>query len=132
MMPVMSAEKFWKKVSPEPNTGCWLWAGAMHTNGYGGGSYKGRAMKAHQMALMFSGVEIPKGSHVCHRCDNKFCVNPEHLYVGDRFTNAKDAVARGRYSRGEAHAKKIAAGLTPEARARYRAAMALRRKGDAQ
>lgn len=41
--------------------------------------------------------EIQEGLCVLHRCDNKKCVNPNHLYVGTKKQNTLDAVSRGRF-----------------------------------
>jgi hypothetical protein len=49
------------------------------------------------------GEEIPKGSVICHRCDNKSCCNPEHLFLGTQNDNMKDMIAKGRSARGETH-----------------------------
>ena len=70
-----------------------------------------KAYKAHRLALVLTGIEIPKGALVCHHCDNKACVNPDHLYVGDRHTNARDSVARGRQPRGPELGRRIREGV---------------------
>lgn len=69
-------------------------------NGYGRifiGTYKGQKkyrMPAHVYALYRLGIEIPDGKIVCHHCDVPPCVNPEHLYIGDRSTNSLDYYER--------------------------------------
>jgi hypothetical protein len=77
-------EAFENFVSPEPNTGCWLWVGVVNRpNGYG---------------LVGN---IPKGAHILHRCDMPCCVNPDHLFAGSILENAHDKIAKGRDAKGE-------------------------------
>jgi hypothetical protein len=91
---------------PEPNSGCWLWLGTMTNSGYGmigsGGNRKngGKPMGAHQAAWVVSRGAIPGGMQVCHHCDVKVCINPDHLYLGTPKKNMEDAAARGRLRRG--------------------------------
>lgn len=97
------AERFERYVSPEPNSGCWLWTGACINTGYGvfniGRAVDGdkRNVLAHRMALSLSGTVVPDDKCVLHKCDNKVCVNPDHLYVGTVKDNSRDAVERGRH-----------------------------------
>ena len=75
---------------------CWPWTGA---NNHGYGHYEspeGWSRQAHRVAWRLANG--PAGdSHVLHKCDNKKCVNPRHLYLGDDAQNQKDAVFRGRH-----------------------------------
>lgn len=95
--------RFMKYVIPEPNSGCWLWLGAIvrGKRGYDRGSFilhtnGRRSSLAHKAAyLMFRGT-VPDGKLVCHKCDVSLCVNPDHLYVGTHATNAQDMVDRRR------------------------------------
>lgn len=91
MMPV--AERFWSKV--QKSDGCWQWL-ACHSGDYGQFSFNGGRIKAHRMAWMLSYGQIPEGYRVCHHCDNKLCVNPEHLYCGTQKDNIRDMMAKGR------------------------------------
>lgn len=79
--------------------GCWEWKSKQ----YGTIWFRGRFWSAHRAAHRIFLGEIPEGMHVCHRCDNKRCINPEHLYPGTRKQNMQDAVARNRLPRGERH-----------------------------
>lgn len=91
----MSA-KFESLVYPEPNTGCWLWAGRHDSNGYGRGHFANRTIQlAHRYAYLLY-KEDPQKKHVLHKCDNPACVNPEHLYLGDQKQNNIDRDSRGR------------------------------------
>jgi hypothetical protein len=83
--------------------GCWEWQRSLAPNGYGrfgvGGRKDGMGY-AHRVSWSLFRGEIPKGLCVLHRCDNRKCVNPKHLFVGTLGDNNRDCVAKGRNSRG--------------------------------
>lgn len=99
-------ERWAKFVTPGMPGECWRWEGALNPSGYGTFRLGGRQMRASKAALIRAGIPVPDGACVLHRCDNPPCVNPAHLYVGDRKQNAIDCSARGRTNksgRGEKH-----------------------------
>jgi ribosomal protein S13 len=85
--------------------GCWVWQGTRFQNtGYGQITYKNKVMSTHRLAAhIFKGFNLKSKELVLHHCDNKACINPGHLYIGDRFDNARDAVERGQQHRGSNH-----------------------------
>lgn len=81
---------------PEPNSGCWLWTGRLSTNGYGRLQRHGKRLQAHRAAYEAARGPIPPGLLVCHRCDMRSCVNPDHLWLGTCADNLRDMSAKGR------------------------------------
>jgi predicted DNA-binding protein (UPF0251 family) len=73
-----AAARFEAHVFTEPNTGCWLWGGALNEKGYG---RSGRGELAHKAAVCLDGREIADGMEVDHLCRARACVNPAHLEV---------------------------------------------------
>ncbi len=101
----MDREKFMNLVMPEPNTGCWIWIGRFDNNGYGRLSHREKYQVAHRYSFALFNGDFDVKEWVLHKCDNPFCVNPDHLYLGDAKQNMIDRDTRGRQKtqRGSAH-----------------------------
>lgn len=87
---------FAAKVSPEPNSGCWLWAGSTNSGGYGNFWAGKKCMKAHRFSYEAFVGRIPDGLDLLHRCDVRCCVNPQHLTPGTALANVTDMWSKGR------------------------------------
>lgn len=88
--------------------GCWLWQGYVHEHtGYGEASYRCQNMRIHRAMWIVARGPIPERLHVCHSCDTRNCVNPDHLWLGTNKQNHDDCKAKGRTSKGhETHCKR--------------------------
>jgi hypothetical protein len=93
--------EFWGRMSPEPNTGCWLWTGTVLHYGHGVIQIRKKAWQAHRLAWTLARGPIPEGAFVCHRCNVPACCNPDHLYIGDAQTNQRDVDESGHRAKGE-------------------------------
>jgi hypothetical protein len=85
------------KVDVDPQTDCWLFTGAITSNGYGHISYQGRVEYAHRLAaVLYLNYLLDSPLYVLHSCDTPPCCNPEHLTIGTQADNMRDAAAKGR------------------------------------
>lgn len=89
------------------NTGCWqVVSHKPNGSGYPCMSFKGKVNSCHRIVYtnLILKSELPTEIDVCHTCDNRKCVNPEHLFHADAQTNLDDMVNKGRSNRGELRA----------------------------
>lgn len=89
-------DRFWAKVMPEPNSGCWLWTAQISTNGYALLCVAGRRVRAHRFSYELHKGPIPAGLQIDHTCSVRCCVNPDHLDAVTQRENNRRTFARGR------------------------------------
>jgi hypothetical protein len=113
--------RFLAKVKRMPS-GCLEWQSVLHRDGYGKFYNDGRQIQAHRISYQLFVGPIPKGKWVLHKCDNRKCVEPTHLFLGDMILNIRDMDQKGRRgsksvlteSQAEAIKKLLLAGRTQQ------------------
>ena len=96
-------ETFFKKARIK-KSGCWHFVGAISKQGYGVVGYHGKVMPASRLAWILTHGEISDTKlFVCHKCDNRRCINPDHLFLGTAKDNTKDMITKGRHRYGNPH-----------------------------
>ena len=94
-------KRFWDKVNKDAPNGCWEWTGYIRKDGYAKIDVGGKCIPAHRYSWVLANGEIPfhdsyHGMCVLHKCDNRKCVNPDHLTLGTQRDNNNDRDKKGR------------------------------------
>ena len=93
-------KRFWEKVEVSEVNSCWTWKASIQSSGYGAFAYKTKKIiTAHRYswAVHYNDGVLPISDfHIMHTCDNKVCVNPNHLEIGTALENNRDGIKRGR------------------------------------
>ncbi len=107
--PISDEKERFSKFIQSVSSGCIEWQSTLSKGRYGKFYFRGRQELAHRAAWILSGREIPEGRWVLHHCDNRKCVNPDHLYLGDAKKNAEDREQRRTGNRGAKYSAEIIA-----------------------
>lgn len=102
-------ERFWTFVRKTPS--CWIWTGAVskgkESGGYGILRGQGRTVRAHRASFELHFGPISRGLEICHTCDNRGCVNPDHLFEGTQKDNMQDCAQKGRIFRAKIEIEQV-------------------------
>lgn len=119
------AEQLKRHSGPATESGCIPWTGAKDDKGYGrlgNKSLRLGTLASHRLAYELTHGPVPDGLFVLHRCDNPWCVNPDHLFVGTQADNMRDMRSKDRGPKGSSHGQaKLTEDMVREIRRRYRA-----------
>lgn len=96
--------RFWSHVKWQYGDRCWIWQ-AGNCRGYGHFYLSGRTFKASRIAYYLQTGIDPGDKQICHTCDNPFCCNPKHLWIGTSKDNNQDKTKKGRQAREEKHGR---------------------------
>ena len=99
--PADAMDRFMRKVKKHKygwKNGCWEWMGYKQEKGYGFFRFAKSMYRSHRFIYEALHGPIPKGAFICHTCDRPWCVNPDHLFLGDAQINNTDKKNKGRCS----------------------------------
>lgn len=130
-VPFEKREKtFWEQVDIKGPEECWVWRGTIFTaTGYGRFCWNSQMGTAHRFAFLSKVGPIGPKLFVCHKCDVRLCVNPNHLFLGSALDNNHDMLSKGRDRAGRAIAGVKRANITVEQVRQIRAAHIFGKRG---
>lgn len=99
-----AVSRFWASTTKN-SSGCWLWNGGLNQRGYGFIQVNGRNLLVHRFSYGLHNTRQPGKLCVCHKCDRKRCVNPDHLFLGTIADNTRDRDRKNRVKWGADHHK---------------------------
>ena len=113
--------RFLTRFVVDSDSGCYNWTGATSPNGYGLMWTGMKLIGAHRFSwLVFNGSDIPEGMYICHKCDNKKCVNIDHLYLGTPSDNMGDRESRITWKKSQGGNVKLSSSDAEEIRRLYK------------
>lgn len=105
LTPELMKQAILKRVAVDAETGCWNYQMGLDASGYAWLRWGGKSWRGNRLSYHLWNGGLPPGAHVLHRCDNRRCVNPEHLFLGVNADNVADRDTKGRQARGERSAQ---------------------------
>jgi hypothetical protein len=121
------SQRLWAKIDTRGDDECWPWLAGTNGDGYGqirSDAPESRHVLAHRVVYELAHGPLADGVLVRHTCDFGLCCNPKHLVIGDKASNADDAVLRGRHARaGGRHRKCSSVVGTPVSASRAQAVL---------
>lgn len=96
-------KRVWSYVNIGSKSECWDWQKGLFSSGYGQFRIGNKKMRSHRLSYEIAHGSIPQGMCICHKCDNRKCVNPSHLFMGTTQQNTQDRHLKKRNATGKRH-----------------------------